>query len=597
MLSLWLSGALAGTAYVGAGQTVGDALSEPAITEIVLQEGYDPSLEDYGGSDGLLVYDSVTIRSEQPTEPQTLPRLSLAASGLVTIQDAVVDGRLNDGQLFVQFGEVELKDVEFQGDDYPSGITAYGGKLTIKQCLFQSYSSVPAVKLDALDSYADDLEVTVEGSDFDNLSSGGIYATSAFSRSKGARLTVSDSNFTITSSNNGGAIRVDVWDELVVDGGTFSYNQATSYGGAIYLYDTEARISGTDFGTSLAASSEGGHLYLRRETLDEMVVQVEGSSFDGGDTLIGGGSIKSWGADLRLNLCTFSSAASSRGGAINIQEGRATITNSQFISNAVDQQGGAIALEGADELLVANTRFCNNQLTSADWGLGSVLDATNADRVHFENNVFEIDSAANGWALAVTGTGVVEIYDNTVVQEESQRGWLTCDACVADVVNNLFAHHAYPVLDGLPTVTGSHNLWWDVDTPGSDFPKGSAVLDDPQFEDDYDPTVCALPYLKSSSPALGAGNRPARPGGLDIGADLSLWGQDWEFDNTVDPGDSGTPGDSGLSGDSGSSSDSGVARDTGVTAGERVSWVSGGCRGGVAGAVVLALALFVRRRR
>ena len=592
----WIGAAWAGTVEVGANGSLADALLEPGVTEIVLLDGYDPTAEDYGGAEFLFVTDSLTLRSSSSDARQRLPRLSLAASsGVVTLKDVSVDGTLNDGTLFVQFGEVRLENVEFIGDDFPSGVQIYGGVLTLESCQFRSFGSgIPGVYAYGYEGYDSVLEVTVSDSRFDSMSGGAVYIEVPEGVTKPAALRVEDSVFDGCKAANGGSVLARRVDEVRFERSEVLGATATSAGGALNLYDSPGAIEDSTFSMSTAHPTNGGFLHLRRDQLEEMRVDVTGSDFGGGSALVSGGAIQSWGVDLRVDDTVFTSCAATGGGAINVQEGRLELTNSVLTSNAAEA-GGAIRAQDAGDVWIANTMFCNNQVADG-FGGGADFDG-DAEVLILENNVLQSSLAPQGAGLLVQGEGRLGLYDNTVVQQAEDSGWVSCDSCVADVVNNLFSEISTQVVV-VAEASGRHNLWFEVAASGEGFPSADGAVEaDPQFVDDYEPGDCAsLPELKGSSPALGAGDRPTRPGGEDIGAMVATWGEPWTWDadTPIDTGDEDTGPDSAPPSDSG---DSAAEADTGIDEEPVQRWLSGGCSLGGSGALVLLLGIFLRRRR
>ncbi len=149
----------------------------------------------------------------------------------------------------------------------------------------------------------------------------------------GATLNVTDNpTFTNNKTNeNGGVITATNGSTVNIEGGTYTENNATRVGGALYLKDSNTIIGKADF------------------TLNGAKVDVESEQFDAYTT--SGGAIKTDGGTLTLNGTKFTEnvawAASQHGsgGAIHATGTEININGAKFNDNVAQLYGGAITVD------------------------------------------------------------------------------------------------------------------------------------------------------------------------------------------------------------------------------------------------------------
>lgn len=137
--------------------------------------------------------------------------------------------------------------------------------------------------------------------------------------------------------------------ELTVNGGEFTGNSATRYGGAIadsWQNASQTDIKNSIFKTNTAQS--GGAIALWSPT-EEKTSSIISTIFEGNNADKKGGAIAilsetdNYKANLTINGGTFTgNTAGESGGALHLEHASVTITDATFTSNHATQQGGAI---------------------------------------------------------------------------------------------------------------------------------------------------------------------------------------------------------------------------------------------------------------
>ena len=263
-------------------------------------------------------------------------------------------------------------------------------------------------------------------------------------------------------------------------------------GGAVLVQDaSDVTIRDCDFDTSTVGAGPAGFVYVYTPTEGAWAsLLVTGSTFRDGAAL--------GGFD---------------GGAIYCISAACTISDSAFVDNVSESDGGAIATEQDTILTVTNGRFCGNSASSRGGAIEIHGQATIAHSVFAGNG-----AGTDGGALWFGGSSPVSIsHDDFVGNAAASTGAAIHGASgTAAVHDNIFADHGVELAAvthdvGAPGVDPSHNLYWNnASTPAGD--GIGAVLADPAFHDAADCEASSF-ALSPGSPALGAGSA-----GDDIGA-------------------------------------------------------------------------------
>jgi hypothetical protein len=193
------------------------------------------------------------------------------------------------------------------------------------------------------------------------------------------------SNTVVTGNNGtqGGGIYVDFGCQVTLTGGSLVSNNSASQGGGAYVLGRLGVLDTTSGIVENTAAVDGGGVYV-----------------------MSGGALYLNGADMGDNAAT---GAAARGGAIFVNAGQVTLSNSRLISNTAASTGGGIHLVGASMLTVTNgSELSHNSATS---GAGGAIAATGAPTITIRDSTLQDNSAGtdggaiylDAGALAITG--------------------------------------------------------------------------------------------------------------------------------------------------------------------------------------------------
>lgn len=242
--------------------------------------------------------------------------------------------------------------------------------------------------------------MTISGGSFtdnDSTTAGGaIYSTAT---STGKFLSVSNASFSGNSSSTGGAIYNAGSRNATISNNTFTNNTATTNGGAIYNTGL-ATVTGGSFTTNSATTS-GGAIY-NTGTLTE-----SDANFISNTANVNGGAIYNTGtetftnSDFSLNGKTGVTVNTVSGGAIYNASGTTTLTNSSFSNNTATTSGGAIYI--ASGTVNINSTGKNVTFSGNTQG-GSANDISMADASILNLTATGFDIKLNG---GIQGTGTI----------------------------------------------------------------------------------------------------------------------------------------------------------------------------------------------
>ncbi len=213
--------------------------------------------------------------------------------------------------------------------------------------------------------------------------------------------------------------------QLFIDSATFSFNNATSSGGAIYASSSAAgnvNILGTVYFSSNTANFSGGAVY---NSTGSLITAVAGSviSFLSNNASVSGGAIMNFGNVALDNSLFTNNTADQSGGAINNSGGIFTLSTGVFTLNS-SGFGGAFYNSSAF-LNLSNILFSSNSATalSAGNGGGAVYNSNNAkinisgDTSFFQNTGFSGGAVFNDTSSFLTSftSGVVIFSSNSAL--------------------------------------------------------------------------------------------------------------------------------------------------------------------------------------
>lgn len=229
---------------------------------------------------------------------------------------------------------------------------------------------------------------------------GGIYNT--------GNLTLNNSNISGNQAVLGGGIaNIGLVSSLTVNNFLIENNVATGdFGGGVYSdQSTVSFADGTLRGNQAARFGGGLDLNDTTATLQRM-------AFDANQAADAGAGISlENSSSLTADLITFINNQSDYGAAINtnISNGPVLITNSGFLNNIANIDGGAIYAE--TDVTIRNSSLIGNQ---AGRDGGAIANDGSTARLTIENTVFDGNQAArHGGAILAKNNGVLNILGTT----------------------------------------------------------------------------------------------------------------------------------------------------------------------------------------
>ena len=341
--------------------------------------------EAAGFVNGVAINKDIVIDGKGHTiDAKNLGRIFSIGEGFtVTLTNAtLINGKATEGGAIYNDGSLTLSDVKLSDNaaDSYGGAVFNNGELVVSDSVFDSNDIVNrgSASVDyggaAIYNWYDGT-LTVSGSNFTN----NIKNYKNGDRLVGAvatigDATISDSCFVNNAGRWGGAISAsgyliagDDVNTLTVSGSTFKENGGL-YGAGIFVAGSDFTVSDCVFDKNTAFGK--GDMTPNNNNGAAIVVTDTGKDITGAIT----------GSNFTNNKAQY-------GGAIYICEGNIKITDSIFVNNSADVEGGAIdinTVNGNPEVSISGSKFINN---SASYGgaIVNVKDLT-VRNTEFVNN-------------------------------------------------------------------------------------------------------------------------------------------------------------------------------------------------------------------
>ena len=341
--------------------------------------------EAAGFVNGVIINKDIVIDGKGHTiSAEDLGRIFSIGEGFtVTLTNAtLINGKADKGGAIYNDGSLTLSDVKLSDNaaDSYGGAVFNNGHLVVGNSVFDSNDIVNrgSASVDyggaAIYNWYDGV-LTVSGSNFTN----NIKNYKNGDRLVGAvatigDATISDSYFVNNSGRWGGAISAsgyllagDDVNTLTVSGSTFKENGGL-YGAGIFVWGSDFTVSDCVFDKNTASGK--GNMTPNNNNGAAIEVTDTNKAIAGIIT----------GSKFTNNKAQY-------GGAIDICEGNIKITDSEFVNNSADVEGGAIdinTVNGNPEVSISGSKFINN---SASYGgaIVNVKDLT-VRNTEFVNN-------------------------------------------------------------------------------------------------------------------------------------------------------------------------------------------------------------------
>ena len=335
--------------------------------------------------DGVAINKNIRIDGKGHTiSAEDLGRIFSIGEGFtVTLTNAtLINGKATEGGAIYNDGSLTLSDVKLSDNaaDSYGGAVFNNGELVVSDSVFDANDIVNrgSASVDyggaAIYNWYDGV-LTVSGSNFTN----NIKNYKNGDRLVGAvatigDATISDSYFVNNAGRWGGAITTsgaliagDDVNTLTVSGSTFKENGGL-YGAGIFVWGSDFTVSDCVFDKNTASGK--GNMTPNNNNGAAIEVTDTNKAIAGIIT----------GSNFTNNKAQY-------GGAIDICEGNIKITDSEFVNNSADVEGGAIdisTVKGNPEVSISGSKFINN---SASYGgaIVNVKDLT-VRNTEFVNN-------------------------------------------------------------------------------------------------------------------------------------------------------------------------------------------------------------------
>ena len=335
--------------------------------------------------DGVAINKNIRIDGKGHTiDARDLGRIFSIGEGFtVTLTNAtLINGKATEGGAIYNDGSLTLSDVKLSDNaaDSYGGAVFNNGHLVVGNSVFDANDIVNrgSASVDyggaAIYNWYDGV-LTVSGSNFTN----NIKNYKNGDRLVGAvatigDATISDSYFVNNAGRWGGAITTsgaliagDDVNTLTVSGSTFKENGGL-YGAGIFVWGSDFTVSDCVFDKNTASGK--GNMTPNNNNGAAIEVTDTNKAIAGIIT----------GSNFTNNKAQY-------GGAIDICEGNIKITDSEFVNNSADVEGGAIdisTVKGNPEVSISGSKFINN---SASYGgaIVNVKDLT-VRNTEFVNN-------------------------------------------------------------------------------------------------------------------------------------------------------------------------------------------------------------------
>ena len=338
-------------------------------------------------TNGITINKDIVIDGKGHTiDAKTLGRIFSIGDGFtVTLTNAtLINGKADKGGAIYNDGSLTLSDVKLSDNaaDSYGGAVFNNGELVVSDSVFDSNDIVNrgSASVDhggaAIYNWYDGV-LTVSNSNFTNNIKNyknGDCLVGAVATIGDA--TISDSNFVNNSGRWGGAITTsgaliaggDV-NTLTVSGSTFKENGGL-YGAGIFVWGSDFAVSdcvfdkNTAFGKgNMTPNNNNGAAIEVTNTNKAIAGAITGSNFTNNKAQYGG-AVDICAGNIKITNSKFiNNSADVEGGAIdintkpNLNNPKVTISDSEFVNNSA-QVGGAIY--NVHDLTVRNTEFVNN---------------------------------------------------------------------------------------------------------------------------------------------------------------------------------------------------------------------------------------------
>lgn len=352
-----------GTAYLKGENHFGNADTEVAITNagqiLVHPDEASADIKDsnlkLSGAGNITVANGKTLTIDPTTITPVGNQQIIVESGATLIME---DTEVDLSQSSVRY--IVLRD---------------GATLNLKNCTFKNAPKLGVIRANGNNT------INIEGCTFENnIANGGAYP-----------------------QEYGGVIVVENASNVTIKDSTFTGNQASKLGGAIYQNGGTLNIEGTTFENNKAMTANGGAVYFEGNSL----TVGDGCTFENNTAEKGYGGAVYSKAPLTVNAATFDQNSAKKGGAVFVAKGGDSSINdgATFTKNTSTSDGAAVCvyedgsnMVGADSLTIGKATFKENKSTG---GYGGAVYAGLIKKVDINGATFENNEALRGAATCL----------------------------------------------------------------------------------------------------------------------------------------------------------------------------------------------------
>lgn len=446
-------------------------------------------------SQPFILKDSIVINGNGYTiDAQHKTNIFKAYKSLTLNNIILINGNADKGGAIYCNGDLTLDGCTFKNNvatDYGGAVLQMHGKLTVKNSKFENN------------------KVTSSSSD----GNGGAIWT--YDSSSSISNSIFKSNQVLSKSLkklkqaskykfNGGAITYSGGSTHSITGSTFSGNKASTYGGAVFIFNCKSlNVKQSTFNSNKAAYGQGGAIYSKNTlvidggtftsnvaaTYGGAIIQRDGkltvknSKFQSNKvtnsgSLGYGGAIWIYSASSSISKTIFkSNQALSKslkkhskatkykfnGGGITYSAGSShSLTQCTFTGNKASNHGGAIFVYKSKSLSVKNTKFTSNKASFEDGGAisfsGKKLAVTNSD---FKSNLAYEDGGAIDTYSLTSKKISINIKGSTFTTNTAYKGagaiWLGVKTS-SSLTNDKFTKNKASLGGAVVSETGSSKI-------------------------------------------------------------------------------------------------------------------------------------------
>ncbi len=276
----------------------------------------------------------------------------------------------------------------------------------------------------------------------------------------GGDLTINDLTIKHGYGIDGGAISVTNGGALTVNNGVICENQAEIDAGAIYAEESSRVVI---YDSTICDNTNHGYSGGGIEIRGKSSLVVQASTIEGNSVDSDGGGIYLWDSEALITGSVISGNHAGRGGAISSRGPSVlTISGSSIHGNTAFHDGGGIyAYETI--LSIENSTISNNRATYLSWEEGyssggglNVADST----VSLDHVTLVYNRAGDGGGLDVYG-GSLDIRNSIIASNEGGDCYIRAEVDLLEVTGNFFgdgtcennstrAAHLLPLTDAKP---------------------------------------------------------------------------------------------------------------------------------------------------